>query len=52
MYVWCPIIFSWNMLIQPMPKDLIVEDTTSNHKFNLCLIGMERFIVKNLELIL
>jgi hypothetical protein len=52
MHVWCPIIFRWNMLIMPVPKDPIVENTTSKHKFNLCLVGMERFIVKNLETIL
>jgi hypothetical protein len=52
MHVLCPIIFRWNMLIMTMPKDPIMEDTKSKHKFNLCLVGMERFVVKNLELIL
>jgi hypothetical protein len=52
MHVWCPIIFKWSMLIMTMPKDPIVKDTTSKHKFNLCLVGMKRFVVKNLEPIL
>lgn len=44
--------FSRHMIIQPMPYNPIVQNTTSQNKLYMGFVRVERFVVKNSEPIL